>query len=179
MRLQARALSQVLCHLSAFLVLYQAPRKQYLPAGAGAIVGGWCNTTKRIQKNGGRAQTQLHVCTDGTSHSSRSSGGRSGNAGIHRDETRATEGNDQCRRHIKERKERIATRYLGSALCTKEGYESDFQSRDIKKLWFIYTAGYSATRLRLRRNVLAHRNSIAGVLPVERKGDATPCDLKL
>lgn len=69
--------------------------------------------------------------------------------------------------------------HIGSALCTKEGYESDFQSRDIKKLWFIYTAGYSATRLRLRRNVLAHRNSIAGVLPVEIKGYATPCDLTI
>lgn len=76
-----------------------------------------------------------------------------------------------------QRKERAATHFLGSVLCTKEGRESAFQSRDIKKLWFIYTVSCSATRLRLRKNVLTYGNSIAGVRPLESEGDATHCDL--
>lgn len=106
-----------------------------------------------FQKNGGRARTQVHVCTEGTIRCSGACGDQSGNEEIKKWEER--ERNHHCHQNTKRNNDRTATpHYLGSVLCTKEGRESAFQSRNIKKLWFIRTVSCSATRP--RRNVRTH-----------------------
>lgn len=71
---------------SCACLLISGTTERSLPAGAEAIIGGHFNTTTHFQKNGGRAQTQVNICTEGTRHCSGACGDHSGNAGIQRDE---------------------------------------------------------------------------------------------